>query len=60
MVKCECCGKPGQNKEHDFCYGCGHVICDECSLDEDGEIIGWEHTLADHKRALRKKRSKEA
>ena len=60
MVECECCGKQGCDPEEDFCYGCRHVICDECSYGEDGDILGWDHTLDDHKRALERRKWKEA
>jgi hypothetical protein len=48
-MKCECCGKEGCDKEQDFCYGCGHIICVDCA-----EGIGGEHSLATHKEAYQK------
>ena len=54
-MKCECCGKNGLNKEDDLCYGCNHVVCDECCYDENGELIAGKHSLKSHKDALEKK-----
>ena len=58
-MKCECCGKEGQDKEKSFCYGCHHIICLDCCLDEDGELICGEHTINDHKKALKKREKKQ-
>lgn len=58
MVKCESCGKNGLDKENDFCYGCGHIICNDCCFDEEDDLIAGEHSLSTHKRALKKKSGK--
>lgn len=49
-MKCECCGKNGQTKEENFCYGCHHIVCIECTFDR-GCIIMGKHTLGTHKKA---------
>ena len=55
-MKCEVCGMPNQDKEQDFCYGCGHIICTDCCFDlfED-DLIGWDHYLQRHIRVFEKK-----
>jgi hypothetical protein len=57
-MNCEVCGKEGMNEENNHCYGCGHIICNECCIDEDGDLIIGHHTLSSHKKAHQKKKAK--
>ena len=54
--KCEVCGEPGQDKERDFCYGCGHILCTDCCHDlERDDVIGSPHNIRTHRRVFLKK-----
>lgn len=52
-IKCEICGKPDQDKDTSFCYGCGHVICTDCCIDlERDDVIGSPHNIRTHQRVF--------
>jgi len=55
-MNCEVCGKPSQNKNDNFCYGCGHIICSDCCYDAKyDDIIGSPHNIRTHQRVFLEK-----
>jgi hypothetical protein len=46
-IKCESCGKEGMDEKLDYCYGCGHIVCTDCSKGVSGN-----HKLEDHKKVF--------
>jgi hypothetical protein len=52
-MNCESCGKEGQDEKKDYCYGCDHIVCTNCCIDVEGNLIAGEHSLEDHKARMK-------